>query len=309
MGAMPIGFSVSPGHMASSVREVGYVLPTVLWVLAVLALVSMALLESTRLDVRTQANLQTARQVQLVADGITRYVASALAQGSAATRALFDTASGEVVACQAGDLRINLRVTDVSGLIDLNAAPLQDLAVLIAGSGVRTEQARSLAAAIVDFRDADAVAIAGGDEGDAYISGSLPFGPKNAPFETIGELDQLPGMSAEVLNRLDGLVTVHSRRPFFDELKAPQELIAAMGRRRIDADRRNGPTRSRIQDIRIEVDGARKARATRHAIAELRPDLATGLIFREWRSPPNVLRSGAGGNPKTCAAIANLVAR
>ena len=51
-----------------------------------------------------------------------------------------------------------------------------------------------------------------GAESAAYQAAGLGHGPKNAPFETITELDQVLGMTATLLDRLRPLVTVYARQ-------------------------------------------------------------------------------------------------
>jgi general secretion pathway protein K len=80
---------------------------------------------------------------------------------------------------------------------------------LLRGLDVSPEKAVALAAAIVDFRDEDDVPGVNGAESAAYRAAGLAQGPKNAPFETVTELDQVLGMDLALLNRLRVVATVH----------------------------------------------------------------------------------------------------
>ncbi len=115
-------------------------------------------------------------------------------------------------------------INDVAGLVDLNAASLALLEWLLHGLGVAPDRAAALAAAIVDFRDDDGI---NGAESAAYRAAGLAHGPKNAPFETVMELDQVLGMDAALLGRLHAATTVYSRQPGIDGAVAPHEILSA----------------------------------------------------------------------------------
>src|SRR5262249_56000862 len=106
--------------------------------------------------------------------------------------------------------------TDVGGPVDRKAAPGRLLEWLLRGLDVAPEKATALAAAIVDFRDADDVPSVNGAESAAYRTAGLGHGPKNAPFETVTELDQVLGMDPVLLDHLRAVATVHSRQPRTD---------------------------------------------------------------------------------------------
>jgi general secretion pathway protein K len=109
---------------------------------------------------------------------------------------------GTPLLCGHGDAAVAIAVTDVGGLVDLNAASASLLEWLLRGLGVAPDKAVALAAAIVDFRDEDDVPAVNGAESAAYHAAGLAHGPKNAPFETLTELDQVLGMDLALLNRL-----------------------------------------------------------------------------------------------------------
>jgi len=134
---------------------------------------------------------------------------------------------GTVMRCEHGEAAVAIAVTDVGGLVDLNAASPSLLEWLLGRLGVEPDKAATLAAAIVDFRDADDVPGANGAESAAYRAAGLGHGPKNAPFETVTELDQVLGMDLTLLNRLRAVVTVHSRLPGIDPAIVPREILSA----------------------------------------------------------------------------------
>ena len=76
--------------------------------------------------------------------------------------------------------------------------------------GVDPAKAQSLADAIADFRDADNLPRLRGAEEAQYRDAGLVWGPKNAPFQTVGELQQILGMTAEIYRRVAPDLSVYS---------------------------------------------------------------------------------------------------
>jgi len=213
---------------AAAGADGGFILVSVLWLLALLTLVTLVLLTASRLDARATGQIMQHAEAEALADGLTRLVALRL--GDRDSRPLADAGlarDGTVMRCEHGEAAVAIAVTDVGGLVDLNAASPSLLEWLLGRLGVEPDKAATLAAAIVDFRDADDVPGANGAESAAYRAAGLGHGPKNAPFETVTELDQVLGMDLTLLNRLRAVVTVHSRLPGIDPAIVPREILSA----------------------------------------------------------------------------------
>jgi len=105
---------------------------------------------------------------------------------------------------------VYISVRDEASKIDLNKAPEALLAALFASVGVDPGNAQSLADAIADFRDPDNLRRVRGAEAADYRDAGLDWGPKNAPFQTVEELQQVLGMTAEIYRRVAPDVSVYS---------------------------------------------------------------------------------------------------
>ena len=105
---------------------------------------------------------------------------------------------------------IELRVVDESGKIDLNRADAALIAGLLQALGETGQDAARLAAAVVDWRDADTLTQpAGGAEDRDYAAAGRPYGAKDAPLEGIAELEQVLGFTPALYARVAPHVTVH----------------------------------------------------------------------------------------------------
>jgi type II secretory pathway component PulK len=131
-----------------------------------------------------------------------------------------------------GDGFYRVRVSDGCGRIDINEADFLTLTHLTGDQAV--------AAAIIDWRDADDEPVTPeGAEAAYYESLPYPYRPRNAPFETIGELLLVRGVTPEMLfgtrerRGLADLVTVESLSADTDPAGDPRlevnELLGVSG--------------------------------------------------------------------------------
>jgi general secretion pathway protein K len=125
---------------------------------------------------------------------------------------------------------VEVKVVDENGKIDLNQADMTLLTEFIRRFDVEQQRAAQLAAAIVDWRDPDSLTQpAGGGEDSDYASAGLPYGAKDAEFESVAELEQVLGFTPELYARMAPHLTVFSGRTRPDPAFASAEVLDAMG--------------------------------------------------------------------------------
>jgi type II secretory pathway component PulK len=84
-----------------------------------------------------------------------------------------------------------VRVSDACGRIDINEADLTTLTMLTGDEAA--------AAAIIDWRDADGTVVTPeGAEASYYLSLPYPYAPRNGPFQTVGELLLVRGVTPQL---------------------------------------------------------------------------------------------------------------
>jgi general secretion pathway protein K len=105
--------------------------------------------------------------------------------------------------------KVQIEVQDESGKIDINASGLNTLTMMFKAAGVEQFEADKLAAAVVDWRDVDDLLTLNGAEDNDYESAGLPYGAADAPFTTIGELQQVLGMDYELYAKLQNEITIY----------------------------------------------------------------------------------------------------
>ena len=129
-----------------------------------------------------------------------------------------------------GGAKVMVEIRDETAKIDLNAAAPALLSGLFVELGEPRERAERLAGAIVDWRDPDNLSQpVGGAEDPAYASAGLAWGAKDAPFDSVAELEQVLGMRPALFAAAAPHLTVYSGNGTPDANIADGVVLAAMG--------------------------------------------------------------------------------
>ena len=129
-----------------------------------------------------------------------------------------------------GTAQDEIRIVDEAGKVDLNAADANLLSGLFRALGQERAAADQLAAAIIDWRDADSLTQpAGGAEDADYASAQLPYGAKDETFEGVAELQQVLGMTPALYTQVAPYLTVYSGRVQPDPSFAAAPVLTALG--------------------------------------------------------------------------------
>ncbi|MCM8813471.1 MAG: general secretion pathway protein GspK [Candidatus Omnitrophica bacterium] len=120
---------------------------------------------------------------------------------------------------------------DETAKLNINTAPpetLQRLLVLVGGRDMNSAQ--RLAAAIVDWRDADEQPLTQGAESSYYRRLPVPYACADAPFSAVEELRLVRDADAAVLNRIQPYITIYgSGAVNLNEAAAPVLAALALG--------------------------------------------------------------------------------
>jgi general secretion pathway protein K len=179
----------------------------VMWLLALLAVIlgSFALLaRSERLQAR---HLYDTTRARYAAEAGVHRAVFAMALPDPTQRWVPD---GRPYTFEFDGAEIEVKITDETGKIDINAVDVSVLAQFLQGFELSLDQASALAAAIVDWRDPDDLLTLNGAEIEAYEAAGLSYGPRNAPFELLDELQQVLGMNYALFERVAAYLTIYS---------------------------------------------------------------------------------------------------
>ncbi|MFQ5773849.1 MAG: general secretion pathway protein GspK [Kiloniellaceae bacterium] len=209
-------------------REVGrrgLALISVLWVLTLLSLIAASFTRTTRTEINLARNQAENARAEALADAgvYTAVLGLMINDPENGWRA-----DGTVYAWRFGDGEIRAAVWDEGGKIDINVATDQLLRNLFVAVGVDERKAAALVDAIVDFRDPNELRRLNGAEDRDYRDAGLPYGAKDAPFETLDELRQVLGMTATLFEQVAPALTVHARQRVPHQPTAPPLVQAAL---------------------------------------------------------------------------------
>jgi general secretion pathway protein K len=203
----------------------GVALILVLWVIALMSV----LLGSFALIARTE-NLQARHLLDATT---ARYAAEAGLE-----RAVYELRNADPLTRWVGDGRVyefafdnakvQVELTDESGKIDINSADDNLLQSMFVSAGVSLDQAAYLSDAIQDWRDADDEVHPHGAEAMEYKSQGLPYVPRNAPFQTVSEVQQVFGMNYELYSRIEPAITIYAGGSSPNAAYAPLDVLMAL---------------------------------------------------------------------------------
>ena len=129
-----------------------------------------------------------------------------------------------------GAAEVEIRIVDESGKLDLNVVDAPLLSSLFQVLGAEPAHADAVAGAIVDWRDPDdLIQPMGGAEDPHYAQAGLPYGAKDAPFDTVAEVEQVLGMDRGLFLAAAPHLTVFSGLPQPDQRFAGSEVLQALG--------------------------------------------------------------------------------
>jgi len=133
-----------------------------------------------------------------------------------------------------GRSQVDVEFRSEGARIDLNLAPKEMLYGLFAVLGVTPEDAQAYAERIIAWRTKPKPD-AQNDEGAAYQSAGLSYGPRQAPFQSVAELRLVRGLPSELVDAALPFVTIFNGRAEIDVNEAAPQVVAALPRISPDA--------------------------------------------------------------------------
>ena len=203
----------------------GVALVLVLWVLLLLTIITGSFALMARMDTLEANTLLSGTQARLSAEAAINLAVLALRDPDDETRMLAD---GRIYSQVIDGVVVAVSAIDERGKLDINASDELTLVNLFSGHGMELTNAEFLAAAVMDWRDADELERVNGAEEDAYYAAGLQIGPANRPFMMTEELLQVIGMPFDLYRKLEPGITVFSNAGEPDPAFAPVEALMAL---------------------------------------------------------------------------------
>ncbi len=204
----------------------GIALVLALWLTILLTAIASGFAYSMRSEALAARNAVSLAQARAAADGAVERTAYELMRPRMVGAWTLD---GQPHAWQDGDASIVATAVDEGSRIDINAAPDALIKSLLMNvGGMDDAAAAALVDAIGDWRDPDDLRRPNGAEAPEYAAANLKYGPANAPFESVGEVSRVLGMTPLVFQRIRGAITVYSRQPGINAATAGRTVLLAL---------------------------------------------------------------------------------
>jgi general secretion pathway protein K len=210
---------------APGARQEGVALVMVLWILLLVTISTSAYTLMARMDQLEAHTVLSGTRARLAAEAGMNLALVSLRDPDETTRLMPDGRPYEIVY---QGITVEVRVTDERGKLDINSADEQTLLQLLTANGMESQEAKLLAAAVMDWKDADEIERADGAELDSYAAAGLAVGPGNRPFMMTDELLQVLGMPWELYQKMEPGLTVYSQSGQPDPAYAPVESLLAL---------------------------------------------------------------------------------
>lgn len=210
---------------ASETGEKGSAFAVVMMPLLVATVIAASLTAATRTDLTIGHNVEDGVRMRLAADALINRTLARLASKRPQDWPMPD---GRVDTLSFDDIEVKMSVTSEAAKINLNEVPNPALRRLLELSCVGESEATTIADRLADYLDEDDAHRLQGEEKPAYAARGLPYGPRNDRLQTVDELRRIPGITAELLQRIRPFVTAHGYHRAPDLRLATPQVIRAV---------------------------------------------------------------------------------
>lgn len=203
-------------------KQSGVAMIVVLWMIMVMMTLAASLLYATRTESGMVDYARRTAHARAVAEAAAHY---AVLQLYLPNKERDLQLGGTPLQWQYDGATVEIRVVGENGLIDINYANRDLLALIFKQLGLADEAAAAMLDVLEDFRDVDDLKRLNGAEDGDYQQAGLPYGAKDAPFERIEELQQVLGITPPLYEGLTRFLTVNSGAGGINPMLAPRQTL------------------------------------------------------------------------------------
>lgn len=205
----------------------GIALVLALWLTILLTVIASSFAFSMRHEALAARNAVAGAQARAAADGAVERMAFELQRPRNGPNVW--SADGRVQRWVDGEAAIAAAAVDESAKIDLNAAPVPLMMGLLQNvGGLAPETAQAVLDAIQDWKDRDDLRRPNGAEEADYQAAGRKYRPANGPFESVGDLRLVLGVTPELYDRIAASLTIYSRQGGINPATASRDVLLAL---------------------------------------------------------------------------------
>lgn len=206
-------------------RQSGIALIAVLGFLAVMSLITIAVVGAARSVVNSASQQLVRVQAQAAIESGVEWAAYSLAEARGTIPDILSAPKTLVI----GGFTVRITARPERAKIDINFADEPLLAGAFRAGGADPTMAQHLAAAVEDWRDGDDLMHLNGAERSEYAQAGLNYAPANRLFQSVGELRLILGMSREIFDCIRPQLTILTQSPGLDLTAADPSLLKVLG--------------------------------------------------------------------------------
>jgi general secretion pathway protein K len=268
--------------------QAGYALIIVLWIIVLLALLTLHLEQAGRNEADLALNLRRAASLQAQVDGAISIAAFHLLDKGADAWHADGLPYVITIDDDAFTQRIVVHITSQAGKIDINTASAPVLQALATMLGSDPASARSVAANMISWRFPAGAGAALDAVTAPYKAAGRTYGPPGAPYESIDEMGLVLGVTQTLLAGLAPHVTIFHKGSPTAGLGDPV-VVSAMHSAGVAMGAPQGATADGLQvvDVRATAYGAGGTTASREAILRLGRQKKGFMYILSWTEPGN----------------------
>jgi general secretion pathway protein K len=276
-----------PPGSAECHRNGGFALIIVLWTLVLIGFIVAHLTASGRTEIRIAGNLVANSASQAAADGAIFEAIFNLSDPQQEQRWPVDGTPRQVTV---GSSRVILRIEDEASWINPSTASPVLLEALLRVTGSDPDTARRIATAMSEWVGSAAVPRPQEALVADYRAAGLDYGPPSAPFETLGELGRVLGITPAVLMAIRPHLTMFGP-PEPNPASTDPVVAAALALSSPASQSVAQPGQASPDNLTVRItalaSGPGNARVTRTAVVRTGATLPQGYAVLAWGNSLN----------------------
>ena len=203
----------------------GLALIVVLWVITLLTIMASSFsLTIQRETAITSGAKEKAEAAALAEAGINYAILMLLSSD----KELRWQAFGNVYEIEYAGRRVRIQITDESGKLNINLATKEQLQQLLSSFAIDESLVDSLSDAIIDWRDKNDLHLLNGAEKQQYAAAELKYEPRNANFKSIEELQMVIGMTAEIYQQMESMISIYTKNKQINPTTATRAMLLTL---------------------------------------------------------------------------------
>lgn len=203
----------------------GLALIVVLWVITLLTIMASSFSLTIQRETAITSGIKEKSEALALAEAGINYAVLMLLTGDKDQQW---QAFGSLYEIEYAGKKIRIQIADESGKLNINLATQEQLLQLLNSFSIDEGLADSLTDAIMDWRDKNDLHRLNGAEKQQYTDADLKYEPRNDSFKSIEELQLVMGMTAEIYQQMEDMVSIYTKNKQINPSTATRAMLLTL---------------------------------------------------------------------------------